>query len=156
MAQRSAEQITNKIGDRADELAQDARKAMTEAAEDTVEDAKTHAEDELRATRDAAQAAEQELPDNSLQAAAVQQAVGLLDSALDGIRGKDFDTLVQDVTRFARANPLLFLGGAAIAGFALARFLKSGGGATPRYHVSEDDPWSGHLHRPAPGGAHAG
>lgn len=42
--------------------------------------------------------------------------------------------LAQDVENFARRKPLLFLGGCAVAGFALGRFLK----ATPVAHNEQE------------------
>ena len=43
----------------------------------------------------------------------------------DTISHRDVDDLLSAATSFARARPMLFLGGAVIAGFALARFLKT-------------------------------
>lgn len=41
------------------------------------------------------------------------------------LEGKDLDTIVGDVGRFARNNPAAFLGGALALGFMASRFLKS-------------------------------
>lgn len=45
------------------------------------------------------------------------------------LRGRDFATLADDVTRFAHRQPALFLGGAFTAGLLAARFLKTSAGA---------------------------
>lgn len=43
----------------------------------------------------------------------------------DQLRGKDVQTIVRDVERYARQQPALFLGGAFVLGLLGARFLKS-------------------------------
>lgn len=92
---------------------------------------------------DAAHAAADAYPRDSL----VSQALGDLGSTVEGLtaqfRDKPAQEILDDVALFARRNPLLFLGGAALAGFAAARFLKAGP-AEPR-HVADTDPWTGHL-----------
>ncbi len=50
----------------------------------------------------------------------------------------DIQSLVRDAETFARRRPALFLGGTFLAGFALARFLKSSAPAHPdRYQPSQ-------------------
>jgi hypothetical protein len=41
------------------------------------------------------------------------------------LREKDFESLVRDAESFARRQPAVFLGAAAVAGFLAVRFLKS-------------------------------
>jgi len=48
-----------------------------------------------------------------------------LESMADSLGKRDVDELVGSVEDFARARPVAFLGGAVVAGFALARFMKS-------------------------------
>jgi hypothetical protein len=48
-----------------------------------------------------------------------------LDSIAESLGRRDVDDLVGSVQDFARARPVAFLGGAVVAGFALARFMKS-------------------------------
>lgn len=43
----------------------------------------------------------------------------------DTIRDKDFGEMANDLTSFARRNPLAFLGGAALLGFAGTRMLRA-------------------------------
>lgn len=50
---------------------------------------------------------------------------GSLDHMAGVIRDKDIGTLFGHVQDFARRQPALFIGGAVVAGFLLARFLKS-------------------------------
>ena len=58
-----------------------------------------------------------------------QIAEGIADVS-DAMREKDLSTMVQDVSAFARNNPLVFLGGAALIGFAATRFAKASGEQT--------------------------
>jgi hypothetical protein len=48
-----------------------------------------------------------------------------LESFADSLGKRNVDELVEGVEDFARTRPVAFLGGAAVAGFALARFMKS-------------------------------
>lgn len=48
----------------------------------------------------------------------------------DRLRGRDLQSILTDVQDFARRNPAAFVAGAAIAGFAMARFLRSSGTST--------------------------
>jgi hypothetical protein len=56
----------------------------------------------------------------------------LLREAADGLKqisraidGKSVGAMVEDLSEFGRNNPLAYLGGAALAGFALARFVRA-------------------------------
>jgi hypothetical protein len=43
----------------------------------------------------------------------------------DALQRRDFDTLLRDTEDFARRQPAVFIGAAALAGFLAMRFLKS-------------------------------
>ena len=45
----------------------------------------------------------------------------------DQIRDKDLGQIVQMVSKVARENPMMFLGGAALLGFAASRYAKASG-----------------------------
>jgi hypothetical protein len=51
-----------------------------------------------------------------------------LDAVGASIEGKDLDEIVRNAESFARRNPAVFFGAAALLGFAASRFLKSSGG----------------------------
>ncbi len=53
-----------------------------------------------------------------------QIAEGLADAS-EAIRNKDLGEVARDLSGFARRNPLIFLGGAALVGFAATRFAKA-------------------------------
>jgi ABC-type transporter Mla subunit MlaD len=54
-----------------------------------------------------------------------ENAAQSLNSMAGAMRDKDFSTLVNELERYTRQQPAVVLGGAAIAGFLLTRFLKS-------------------------------
>jgi hypothetical protein len=55
----------------------------------------------------------------------VDQAASQLDRFADAVRTRDVDDMFDDVQRFARRNPAIFVGSAFAAGLLTARFLKS-------------------------------
>jgi hypothetical protein len=57
----------------------------------------------------------------------IHGAAAQLEDAAKTLRHRSVDELVDEVGSFARAQPAVFFGGAMLAGFALARFLKSSG-----------------------------
>ncbi len=59
----------------------------------------------------------------------VDQAVQKLTEVGTTIQGKNIDEVIQDTENFGRSQPAVFLGAAALIGFAAARFLKSSGQA---------------------------
>ncbi|MFZ7093895.1 hypothetical protein [Primorskyibacter sp. 2E233] len=78
----------------------------------------------------------------SLEDCALQEVARQVDGAIARFSEQGLEETLADVTQFARRNPLLFLGGAALAGFAAARVLKA---ETPPQSAPGNDPWSGHL-----------
>ena len=53
------------------------------------------------------------------------QAADALERMSGTLRSKDLDSMLRETERFARAQPALFIGAAAVAGFLAVRFLKS-------------------------------
>ncbi|NVK14321.1 MAG: hypothetical protein HWE35_09085 [Rhodobacteraceae bacterium] len=107
--------------------------------------AQTHAAQEVEATADAADAAASAFAPGSVQAQAASMVAAHLEDAAHRVRSLDIEQTVEDVSAFARRNPLLFLSAAALAGFAATRFLKAhdpdldtSSGAV-RSHLSEHD-----------------
>lgn len=83
--------------------------------------------------------------DNAPDLALLQAA--LLDQITAHLRDRPVDDIVAHAAGFARRNPLLVLGGAALAGFAAARMVKSAG-VSSSAPGDPADPWSGHLSNP--------
>lgn len=69
--------------------------------------------------------ASEELRGGSAQERTLGQISSSLADASDQIRDKDFGEMVQMASKVARENPVLFLGGAALLGFAASRFAKA-------------------------------
>jgi ElaB/YqjD/DUF883 family membrane-anchored ribosome-binding protein len=61
-------------------------------------------------------------------ARSVREAATKVGSLSDTISNRNVNELLKAATDFARSQPLAFVGGAALAGFALSRFLKSSAG----------------------------
>ncbi len=74
---------------------------------------------------DAASMAAEQLDLNTLQAQAASQVADQVESIAQKLRTSDLSTVTKDVSDFARKNPALFIGGAALLGLAAARFLKA-------------------------------
>jgi hypothetical protein len=55
-----------------------------------------------------------------------EKAARYVDTLAQALRRKDLGTIITEMEGFARRRPGLFLGGAALAGFLCARFLKVG------------------------------
>lgn len=118
------------------DLADQARGAAGSIAQDAAQTAKTQASaakssvaDEMSGVASALRTAAEEMRSGSPQERTFGQIAEGLADASDAVRDKDLGTIVQDVTTFARKNPLVFLGGAALIGFAATRFAKASEGS---------------------------
>lgn len=65
-----------------------------------------------------------------------------LSQAASAVRDTDLGSLQQDVTEFARRNPLVFFGGAALLGFFAARLMKASERAETDYPAPAQRPSS--------------
>jgi ElaB/YqjD/DUF883 family membrane-anchored ribosome-binding protein len=63
--------------------------------------------------------------DQEWLARGAEHAAQSLSSMAGAMRDKDFSTLVNELESYTRRQPAVVLGGAAVAGFLLSRFLKS-------------------------------
>ncbi|MFW2544638.1 hypothetical protein ACN2XU_18535 [Primorskyibacter sp. 2E107] len=154
----AADRTAEHLKDAAESTAAEMKQAAESTAADLRQATEAKLDEGVRSIRDdvtgrgddmadAARSAGQQFPAGSIEERAMQEVASRIDGALAHIRDKGFDELSADVATFARRNPLLFLGGAALAGFAAARVLKA---ETPEpAPAATDDPWSGHLAAPA-------
>jgi len=94
------------------------------AAVETTERAKTTAADEISRTAEGLEAAAREL-EGSPQHELLHEAAEGLKQISHALDGKSIGELVSELSDFGRRNPLAYLGGAAFAGFALARFARA-------------------------------
>lgn len=115
-------------------VASDIRTAATEKYDETVKEvraradgAKSDAADEVTNVATALRHAAEEMRGGSAQERTLSQIASSLADASDAIRDKDLGEITQSVSRIARDNPVLFLGGAALLGFAASRYAKASG-----------------------------
>ncbi|MGR3550854.1 hypothetical protein [Pseudooceanicola sp.] len=94
-------------------------------AEGYANEAKGAAADEIKGVASALRTAADELRSGSPQERTFSQIADGLADASDAMRGKDLSEMVDSVNGFAKRNPLMFLGSAALIGFAATRFAKA-------------------------------
>lgn len=124
-AAETAREAAGDFAQSARQTASDAVEGATRATASQAESAKSSAADEVSNVASALRTAATEMRKGSPQERTFGQIAEGLADASDALREKDLSTMVEDVTRFARTNPLVFLGGAAIVGFAATRFAKA-------------------------------
>lgn len=108
--------------------------AMT-GARSKADDAKAGVASEVKDVALALRRASEELRGGSAQERTLGTIASSLADASDSIRDKDLGEIVQMVSKVARDNPVLFLGGAALLGFAASRYAKAS--ARPSNGVSD-------------------
>jgi hypothetical protein len=82
--------------------------------------------------------ASEELRGGSAQERTLGMLAGGLADVSDQIRDKDLGEMAQVVSKVARENPILFLSGAALLGFAISRYAKA-----TATHTDQSGPKSG-------------
>jgi hypothetical protein len=115
--------------ERAGELRETARQTMhdaRDAVEARSEAAKGQAAQEIERTAHGLEAAANEMEGSRLQQELLREAADGLKQISRAVSGKSVGEMVEELADFGRRNPLAFLGGAALAGFALARFARAG------------------------------
>ena len=127
--------------------------AARERAEGFAEQQKHVGADRAEGLARAVHRAADELQSTSPQAAQyVREAAASVHALARDMRGRSVGDLLGDVEGMARRQPLAFFGAAALAGFALSRFLKS---STPPSHGTTRGPGYGATQGAAYGGGHA-
>lgn len=131
-------------------VAADIRDAAAHKFDQTVAEVRTRADDaktdvatEVRDVARALRHAAEELRGGSAQERTLGQIADGLADASDAIRDKDLGEIVDMVRRVGRDHPALFLGGAALVGFAASRYLKASADRLP-----VDDPARSDRSRP--------
>ncbi len=162
-ARNFADDAREKAGKFADDVrstARDAADNVRSEAEARAHDAKDSAADEVSGISSALNSAASEMRDGSLQQRSMSHIADRVAYASETLRDRDFGEMTQDLGTFARRNPALFLGGAALLGFAVARFAKSSeqpatGGAGDAYgRTPYDDSFAQETYRsPKPAAA---
>ena len=138
------------VADTASKLARDATETAKSKIEATTAQARDGIASEMQDTAAALRRAAQEVRDGSPQGSTFSYlADGLADMA-DSVKGQNVSDLFGIVNDFARRNPVAFLGGAALLGFATSRFAKASG---PQDTAATHNPYA--APRPAMPSAHS-
>jgi hypothetical protein len=142
----AAKTATRAVRQQATQLASDVGHELSRTAEAQ----KARGVEAIQGFSRAINAAAAELEGQSpLIAQYVRDAAEKVKGLSSNIEGRDVNELMKVASELARSQPLLFIGGAVAAGFALSRFLKSS--ANPR---DEQQPGESDLSA-AEGGSHA-
>lgn len=99
--------------------------AAREEAMHRADGAKSSIAAEISDVARALRSASGEMRDRSTSRRAVDWVADSLDTMSDAMRSRETSRLMSDFGSFARRNPALFLGGAALVGFAISRFAKA-------------------------------
>ncbi len=83
-----------------------------------------------------------DMRDNSTSRRAVGWVADSLNRPSQAIRNRDTSQLMNDISGFAKRNPALFLGGAALVGFAISRFAKASSTRSSQSYGGSQ-PWMG-------------
>ncbi|MGB8528864.1 MAG: hypothetical protein WCD75_18890 [Rhodoplanes sp.] len=104
-----------------------AAESMKNKARAMVDDQRAAGADQLSGLARAINLAADEMQDELPQAAGyVREAAAKVDNVSTMIRERSMEDLMHEANDFARSNTVAFFGMSLVAGFALARFLKSG------------------------------
>lgn len=122
----AAKSATTAVKKQASEFAADIGHELSKTAEGQ----KARGVEAMQAFARAITTAAAELESQSPRVAqSVRQAAEKVDDLSENIGNRNVDELLKAATDLARSQPMLFIGGAVAAGFALSRFLKSSGGS---------------------------
>lgn len=141
-AKEAGRDLRDSIKEEARSIGDTARQHAAERADE----AKQHLADQVSTVGQAFRRASEDLRAGSPQEQVFGQAANTIADLADGIRGKDLGAIVDDMNTFARRNPLVFLGGAALLGFAGARLARA---SQKRPRNGEGEPDTGHSSYPS-------
>ena len=99
----------------------EAKSAVTEKAEET----KDLAAGELARTAEGLHAAADKMEGSPFQQDLLREAGDGLKQIAHAVEGKSIGAMATELSEFGRQNPVAYLGGAALVGFALARFARA-------------------------------
>ncbi|MEQ6204883.1 hypothetical protein ABMC88_17725 [Sulfitobacter sp. HNIBRBA2951] len=133
--------LTQDLKTKAHDIGHDAKEAAFSQAERKAEALRDDAAARVSNAADAADAAANTFDPDSLQARAAQQVADQVEGIAQQLRTADLGSVAHEVSSFARKNPALFIGGAALLGFAATRFLKARDPQRVDYGRVDADPW---------------
>ena len=129
-------------------VAADIKAAAAQKLDETLTEVKSQAADaranvagEVNDVAMALRRASEDLRDGSAQERTLGYLATTLADVSDAVRDKDLGEMLHSAGKIARNNPVLFLGGAALLGFAASRFAKatSGPNSTFAMHKATED-----------------
>ena len=127
---RTAEDVQEQLASAAEntkEQVGEVAESVKTRAHAMAEDRKATGAEQLSGLARAINLAADELQDELPQAAGyVREAAARVDNVSTMIRERSIEDLIHEANGFARSNSVAFFGISVVAGFALARFLKSG------------------------------
>lgn len=131
-ARQEAASVKDELREKGADAARTAKDTARQYAERARDEAysrgeqyRDYAADETGKVASALRRASQDLSSGSPQERLVGQIADGVAEAADRMRGMSAADIARDTTVFARNHPAAFLGGAALLGFAAARFLKA-------------------------------
>lgn len=113
------------IGADARDMARDVRDEAISEARDRADATKEGMADEISDVSRALRKASDELRDGSPQARTFSAAADMMASFADTVHDRDLGQMADSLSDLAKRNPVAFLGGAALLGFAGARMAKT-------------------------------
>lgn len=134
--------LTQDVKTKVHEIGGDAKDAIGAKADQAAANLRDHAVEQASNVANAADAVAAEFDVNSLQARAAQQVADQVEGLAHRLRATDLTSVTRDVSTFARANPAIFIGGAALLGLAATRFLKARDPNRVDFGVAQADPWN--------------
>lgn len=120
-----AESEAKSLADDVRNKAAQARDTAADAIHTTAVGAKDGVADEISSIGNALRRASDDLRSGSPQERTFGQMASTLADLSDTVRDKDLGEMVDDLSNFARRNPIAFMGGAALLGFAGVRMAKA-------------------------------
>lgn len=127
-------QSPNKTASAIGSIASDLRSAASDKYGDVVKEARAMADhtksdvaDEVNDVATALRRASEELRKGSAQERTLGQVAHAIADASETIRDKDLGEILALLSKAGRKNPILFLGGAGLLGFAVSRYAKASG-----------------------------
>ena len=127
-AHAAADEATAKAKGLVGEAKAEAEKVAAQArarAEEFANQYRDRAAGEVSRMSSALRDASANMRDGSPQERAISHMADTMANAADAVSGKDLGSVIGDINAFARRNPTAFIGGAALLGFAAARFAKA-------------------------------
>ena len=95
------------------------------AAIEKVDETKEQAAGEIARTAESLAAAAEKMEGSPFQQDLLREAADGLKQIAGAVEGKSIGAMAAELSEFGRQNPVAYLGGAALVGFALARFARA-------------------------------